>query len=55
MSKTEINKPWKVPIEYNIILKDDNPVSLPMRRIPYRIQDKVKEKVDDLIEKDFVE
>ena len=55
MNKTEINKPWKVPIEYNIILKDDNPVSLPMRRIPYRIQDTVKEKVDDLIEKDFVE
>ena len=26
-----------------------------MRRIPYHIRDKVKEKVDDLIEKNFVE
>ena len=55
MNKTEINKPCKVPIEHKIILKDDNPISLPMRRIPYHIRDKVKEKVDDLIEKNFVE
>ena len=55
MNKTEINKPCKVPIEHKIILKDDNPISLPMRRIPNHIRDKVKEKVDDLIEKNFVE
>ena len=55
MNKTEINKPCKVPIEHKIILKDDNPISLPMRRIPYHIRDKVKEKIDDLIEKNFVE
>ena len=55
MNKTEINKPCQVPIEHKIILKDDNPISLPMRRIPYHIRDKVKEKVDDLIEKNFVE
>ena len=55
MNKTEINKPCKVPIEHKIILKDDNPISLPMRRIPYHIRDKVKKKVDDLIEKNFVE
>ena len=55
MNKTEINKPCKVPIEHKIILKDDNPISLPMRRIPYYIRDKVNEKVDDLIENNFVE
>ena len=42
-------------IEHKIILKDDNPVPLPMRKIPCHIRDKVKEKVDDLIEKNFVE
>ena len=51
MNKTEINKPCKVPIEQKIILKDGNPISLPMRRIPYHIRGKVKEKVDDLIER----
>ena len=55
MNKTEINKPCKVAIEHNISLKDNNSISLPMRRMPYRIRDKVKEKVDDLIEKNFVE
>ena len=55
MNKTEINKPCKVPIEHKIILKDDNPISLPIRRIPYHIWDKVNEKVDDLIENNFVE
>ena len=55
MNKTEINKPCKVPIEHKIILNDDNTISLPMRRIPNHIRDKVKEKVDDLIEKNFVE
>ena len=37
MNKTKFNKPCKVPIEHKIILKDDNPISLPMRRIPYHI------------------
>ena len=54
MNKTETNKPCKVPIEHKIILKDDNPVSLPMRRISYHIRDKVKEKVNHLIEKNIV-
>ena len=55
LNKTEINKPCKVSIEHRIILKDDNPISLPISRIPYRIRDNVKEKVDDLIENNFVE
>ena len=42
-------------IEHKIILKDDNPVPLPMRKIPCHIRDKVKEKEDDLNEKNFVE
>ena len=37
MNKTEINKPCKVSIKHKIILKDDNPVSLPIRRTPYHI------------------
>ena len=37
MNETEINKPCKVPIKHKIILKDDNPVSLPIRRTPYHI------------------
>ena len=55
MNKIEINKPCKVPIEQKIILKDCNPISLPMRIFPYHIGDKVKENVDNLIEKNFVE
>ena len=54
-NKTEINKPCKVPIEHKIVLKDDSPISLPIKRIPYHIRHKLKEKVDDLIEKNFVE
>ena len=50
LNKTEINKPCKVPIEHRIILKDDNSISLPMSRIPYRTRDNVKEKLDGLIE-----
>ena len=34
INKTEINQPCKVLIEHKIILKDDNLVSHPMRRIP---------------------
>ena len=55
INKTEINQPCKVLIEHKIILKDDDLVSHPMRRIPYHIRDKVKEIVDDLIENNFVE
>ena len=43
MNKAEINKPCKVPIKHKIILKDGNPISLPMRRITNHIRDKVKE------------
>ena len=50
INKTEINEPFKVPIEHKIIVKNDNPVSLPITRIAHHIREKVKEKVDDLIE-----
>ena len=55
INKTEINEHCKILIEHKIILKEDSPVSLPMRKIPCHIWDKVKEKEDDLIEKNFVE
>ena len=55
INKTEIKEPFKVPIEHKIIVKDDNSVSLPIRRIVYHIRDKVKEKTDDLTEKNFDE
>ena len=54
-NKTEISKPCKVSIQHKTILKDDKPISLSMRRIPYYIGDKVKEKVNDLIENNFAE
>ena len=44
MNKTDIDESCKVPIERKTILKDDIPVSLPIRRITYYIRDKVKEK-----------
>ena len=55
MRNTPVNIPCKIPILHRIDLVDDSPISLPPRRIPYNKRQEVEEKINELIENDFVE
>ena len=51
---TPVTEPCRIPIEHRIDLIDDKPISLPARRIPYNINNEVKEEVQKLIEKNVI-
>ena len=54
MRNTSVDIPCKIPIVHRIDLVDDSPISLPPRRIPYNKRQEVEEKINELIENDFV-
>ena len=55
IAEIPVSVPADVPIEHTIELRDYIPVSTRPRKIPYSQREKIQNKIDELIQNDFVE